>query len=193
MVVFLFFITSIFDFGCGLGCAACRGCTFKALSDDPFDKLVLRYYSIPWLEEPEGMTNVKKSKSDGYHYYQAETDDPQNFWDYGEYVYDKLIKKDYTLGAFYEHMSSGELFSYQSWTLVKKPTGFEDCCSQSTDAPTGRIRFYFTTKKLGDFDAEKSGFEMENVVYLTMTLKEHVDRYMFSMKIDTEGDIYMKK
>ena len=132
LAIFYLFFFLVFDFGCS-ACRSCaRTCAFKSLDDNLFNKLVLRFYDVPWLKKPE-VLRVKSTErgESSSHTYQAYLQGEQDFWEYGEYIYDKLVDKDYTIGAKPIYRSTGELFSFESWTLVQKPTSFEDCCKRN--------------------------------------------------------------
>lgn len=184
IVGFLFLITSMFGFGCTLGRAACQACTYHTLSDNLFNKRVLRFYDIPWLKKPDNITekSVEKTVGSKSHIYEAYIQDEQSFWTYGEYIYDSFINKDYALGAYVEGRSSGESFAFESWTLIKKPTSFEDCCdtndlvNKDGTIRKGFIRIYYSEKGVdNEYSAKKGGYEMLQPRNIILLLTEEQD------------------
>ena len=202
IVGFLFLITSIFDFGCKLGCGACKGCAFDKLSDNLFNKRVLEFYDIPWLKKPENITNESGKKwGSFYHKYKGYIQDEQSFWEYGEYIYDTFVEKDYTIGKHAGGRSSGELFNYERWKWAKKPTNYEDCCKSDIRYDSGElyaigmIEIYYSEEGLSSkYNTEKGGYKMKDPMDIELLLQEENGNLLLTILFHRENlDVYMVK
>lgn len=174
------------------GIIACRDHSvsraYDKLSNDLFNESVLEFYDIPWLQKPESITEKNMEKRDGTksHTYEGYIQDEQSFWEYGEYIYNTFTDKDYTIGVFLEHRSSGELFTFESWDLVAKPTSFEDCCesnyvvNQDGTIYKGHIEIYYSVKAVDNkYNSKKGGYEMLQPRRSNLSLYEEQDGSLF--------------
>lgn len=170
-----------------------KSCAHNTLSENLYNKSVLRFYDIPWLKKPENATKKSAYKGNlNERIYEAYIQDEQSFWDYGGYIYDTFVEKNYTIGAFVkmDYVSGGWAASSQ-WYLVKKPTNFEDCCKEDLTYQSGEIyalgeiKIYYSKKGLSSeksINTRKDGYEMLQPRKITLTLREEQDG-LFVMKI----------
>ena len=181
----LFFVEFFFHV---LGGIACRDHSesraFDKLSNDIFNEKVLEFHDIPWLEKPENITkkSAKKERSNNQHIFEGYIQDEQSFWEYGEYIYDTFVERDYTLGVFVDSVVSGNSFATEGWTLIKKPTSFEDCYEikntvrQDGNITLAKVEIYYSVKGVDkEYSSKKGGYEMLKPRRIDISLIEEQD------------------
>lgn len=179
------------------GCiSSCKSCLHDKLSDNLFNKTVLSYYDIPWLKKPENATEKDYYQDEDKlkHVYRVYLQEEQDFWDYGEYIYDTFLYKNYTIGR-YEHESDIVLLPDKHWVVVKQPTIFEDCWKKEISSAIGGIQIYYSEKGLVSKYTANHGYELKKARSITLLLTEEKDGLLLTITCCSESNrnIYMQK
>lgn len=188
-------LSLLFSF-CAVGCDTCSNFVFTTLSDDLFAKRVLSFYDIPWLKKPERTVKEKSKKEKDEHYYQTFLQDEQSFWDYGQDIYNKFLKKEYAIGISAEYKSSGSSWVSKTWYLVEQPMKFEDCCEKDLfhSYILGRIEIYYSAKGVEpEYNFEKGGYSMLQPKKISLILDEKEGSFLLMITCNKEKDIYLTK
>ncbi len=183
----LFWIYLFFVSACENCVSSCKSYSFDQLSDNLFDKEILRYYDIPWLLKPENTTEKSFYKSDEqWHVYETYIQDEQNFWNYGEYIYATFIEKNYTLGLYVKQEDSGFTIPQKRWTIVRPLTHFADC-KRSLD-----IEIYYSKRGVDpELDVERNGYAMKNPNLIRLCLKKQEDTLILTIRCKRKDNVYL--
>ena len=194
-VVIIGGLISLSVYSCVSSCvSSCKSCQHEKLSDNLFNKTVLSYYDIPWLKKPENSTkkDCYQYEDDLKHVYQAYLQDEQSFWDYGEYIYDTFVKKDYTIGRC---VSEGDMLILKDNVKVVELTNFEDCCKREITYALGEIEIFYSEKGLSSIYTKDRGYEMKRARRIKLLLMEKDEGLLLTITCCNESNrnVYMKK